>query len=241
MFFQKKRFKPFFKQLMKLRGNIQNRRKLLNFKKKKWEVIIKFYKKKIRFGRNYQKFKPIDQMQYNITRYSNYSTKYQKKFINKLSASKSLKIFYGGIRAKVLKNNIIKISRNKNIIDFKLQLLKLFEIQLNILLYRAKFSNTVKGAGQLIIDGKIYVNNVKIKSKSYRIKVGDLITINFKHIKLYKILIVQSCKWPLPPKNILINYKTMQILCINENIQQVTLSTLFLYNLRFQKILTNYI
>ena len=241
MYSKKKRFKPFFKQLIKLRGNIQNPRKLLNFKKKKWEVTIKFYKKKIRFGKNYQKFKPVDQTQYNITRYSNYNTKYQKKFINKLSVSKSLKIFYGNLNAKMLKNNIVKISKNKDTLNFKLQLLKLFEIQLNILLYRAKFSNTVKSAGQLIIDGKIYVNNVKIKSKSYRIKAGDLITINSKHIKLYKTHIVQSYKWPLPPKNMLINFKTMQILCINENIQQVSLSTLFLYNLRLQKILTNYI
>jgi len=32
----KKRYKPFYKQFLRLRKNIQNRSKLLKFKKQKW-------------------------------------------------------------------------------------------------------------------------------------------------------------------------------------------------------------
>ena len=37
-FSKKSRFKPLFKQIIKLRGNIQNRNKLLKFKKKNGKV-----------------------------------------------------------------------------------------------------------------------------------------------------------------------------------------------------------
>lgn len=236
---KKSRFKPLFKQIIKLRGNIQNRRKLLNFKKKKWQVSIKLYKKKIKLYRNYQKFKPLDQTKYHITRYPNRGTEYKKKFRDKLAAKRSFRLFYGGVGDKVLRNKINTMSKNKNTYS-KFKLLELFETRLDTILYRAKFSNSVRGAGQLVTHGKVYVNNIKVKNKSYQIKTGDLISLNPKYIKFYKISVVRSVKWPLPPKHLLINFKTMQILFLS-NIQQTTLSTSFLLNLRLQKLLTNHI
>jgi len=239
-FSKKSRFKPLFKQIIRLRGNIQNRKKLLNFKKKKWKDTIQFYKKKIKLYKNYQKFKPLDQTKYYITRYSNRGTEYKKKFRDKLNTKISIRLLYGGLSDKKLKNNIKQLSKRRNTIDSKLELLKLFETRLDTILYRAKFSSSLRGAGQLITHGKVYVNNHKVKSKSYQIKPGDLININPKFLQLYKISIVRSTKWPLPPKHLMINYRTMQILFIN-NIKQTTLSTLFLFNLRLQKILINHI
>jgi hypothetical protein len=48
---KKNRFKPIFKQFIKLRENIQNRQKILKFKKKKWK-FFKFYINKLK---NYKK------------------------------------------------------------------------------------------------------------------------------------------------------------------------------------------
>jgi hypothetical protein len=44
MFLKKRnRFKPLYKQFIELRGNIQNRTKLLRFKKKKWKSFVQNY------------------------------------------------------------------------------------------------------------------------------------------------------------------------------------------------------
>jgi ribosomal protein S4 len=239
-FSKKSRFKPLFKQIIKLRSNIQNRKKLLNFKKKKWKSTIQFYKRKIKIYKNYQKFKPSDQTKYYVTRYSSRGTEYKKRFRDKLNAQRSFRLFYGGLSRNILNNQIKKISKNKNTINSQLELLKLFETRLDTVLYRAKFSDSLRSAGQLVTHGKVYVNNQIIKSKSYQIKAGDLINLDPKIFRLYEISIVRSLKWPLPPKNLLVNFNTMQILFLN-NIQQTTLSTLFLFNLRLQKILTNHI
>ena len=171
MISKKSRFKPLFKHILKLRGNFQNRNKLLNFKKKKWEVPINFYKKKIKHYQNYKKFKPLDFIKYNVTRYSNKGTSYKKKFKNSLHLKKSFKITYN-ITNKNFKYNVNNISKN---IFSKIGLLKLFETRLDTVLFRAKFSNSLRGAAQLIAHGKIYVNGLIIKNKSYQIKIGDLI------------------------------------------------------------------
>lgn len=239
-FSKKNRFKPLFKQIIKLRSNIQNRKKLLNFKKKKWKSTIQFYKRKIKIYKNYQKFKPLDQTKYYVTRYSSRGTEYKKRFRDKLNAQRSFRLFYGGLSYNILNNQIKKISKNKNTVNSQLELLKLFETRLDTVLYRAKFSYSLRSAGQLVTHGKVYVNNHRIKSKSYQIKAGDLISLDPKFCRLYEISIVKSLKWPLPPKNLLVNFNTMQILFLN-NIQQTTLSTSFLFNLRLQKILTNHI
>jgi len=98
MYFTKKsRHKPLFKQIIKLRGNIQNKKKLLNFKKFKWKNTIQFYKKKIKKYRNYQKFKPLDQTRYAITRFANRGTGYKKGYRVKFQAEKSFILIYGRI------------------------------------------------------------------------------------------------------------------------------------------------
>ena len=239
-FSKKSRFKPLFKQIIKLRGNIQNRNKLLKFKKKKWESAIQFYKKKIRKYRNYQKFKPFDLTKYHVTRYANKGTGYEKRFRDKLNAKRSFRLFYGGLSLNIFNNQIKKLSKNKKTVNSQLELLKLFETRLDTILYRAKFSCSLRSAGQLVTHGKVFVNNRKIKSKSYQIKTYDLISLDPKFIKLYLRSIVLSVKWPLPPKNLIVNFKTMQILFLH-NIRQTTLSTSFLYNLRLQKIISNHI
>ena len=43
---KKNKFKPLYKQFIKLRENVQNRKKLLKFKNQKWERLIQYYKKK---------------------------------------------------------------------------------------------------------------------------------------------------------------------------------------------------
>lgn len=238
MILKKSRFRPLFKQVIRLRGNFQNRKKLLNFKKEKWKSSIMFYKRKTRRFRNFRKFKPLNFTRYRVTRYANKGTAYKKKFRDRLSVKRSFRTFYGGIADKKLKKKMSKIFKNT---CSKIGLLKLFENRLDAILYRAKFSDSVRGAGQLITRGKILVNGLNVKSKSYQIKAGDLIRYNPKYYKkIYRVAIMRSPKWPLPPKHLLIHFKTMQILFL-DNFQKPALSTSFLLSLKLQKVLINHL
>ena len=60
----KNKFKPLYKKFVQLRENSQNRKKVLNFKKKKWTKFILFYKRKLKW---YKKFKPQNQNRYLVS------------------------------------------------------------------------------------------------------------------------------------------------------------------------------
>ena len=234
-FLKKKRFKPFFKQTIKLRENIFNNKKILKFKKEKWKLHLIFYLKKLK---RYKKYKPLDQYKNFITKHSTRNTGYKKRYKNTFEASKRLKIFYGNLLKKYLKKQIKNTfnTENKN---HKVILLTSLERKLNIILFRAKFSTSLREANQLITHGKIKVNKRKIKNKSYLLKPGDIVSLDKKYFNLYDKNIIKSNKWPIPPKHLLINYKTMQILFIN-NSDNSSLLTNYPFNLKLQKILTKY-
>ena len=91
MIFKKKhRFKPLYKQFLKLKENVQNRQKLLKFKKKKWKSFLKFYTSKLR---SFKKFKPLDHSKYFVTRYGTRGVSYNKRFRDTLQAGKRLRLF----------------------------------------------------------------------------------------------------------------------------------------------------
>ena len=87
--------------------------------------------------------------------------------------------------------------------------------------------------------GKVYVNQIQVKSKAYNLKKGDIINLSLDCLNLYENYIIESIKWPIPPKHLLINYKTLQILFI-ESLESTNIANEFLFNLRLQKILINY-
>ena len=55
--------------------------------------------------------------------------------------------------------------------------LKLLESRLDNVVYRAGFATTRNGARQLVNHGNILVNGKKVDIPSYRVKVGDVITV----------------------------------------------------------------
>ena len=121
---KKRRFKPLYKQLIRLRKNVQNRRILravnakpssthnpyyahstsitTKFKKRKWEKFNNDLKKIFKYRK--KKFQMYDHFKfYHIQRFPNY---FKKKFSNKLSIKKSLSLFYGGLLEKYFKKQI---------------------------------------------------------------------------------------------------------------------------------------
>lgn len=102
-----------------------------------------------------------------------------------LIINKKFKLLYGGLSNMFVKKQIKKIW-NKNYKNLVIRFLKFFENRLDVVLYRARFSNSIRGAKQLILHNKIYVNGKLAKVGSYLLKIGDLITIDpnsFDYIK----------------------------------------------------------
>lgn len=236
---KKNRFKPLYKQFIKLRENVQNRKKLLKFKSKKWEKPINFYRNKLK---RYKKFKPKDQTRYIVSKYAIKALSYKKSFRNTLNNSRSFRLFYGNLSKKFVKKQIKhlfsqKKNRNKN---FKLLFLKLFEQRLDTILYRSKFCFSLRNARQLIVHKKVFVNKNLIKTPSYILKTGDLININPNYYKLIENNLRQAQIWPIPPKYLSINYKTIEII-FNGNLEYTNTSTNFMFHLNLEKILSNYL
>lgn len=234
IFKSKNKFKPLYKKFLLLKENIQNRRKLLKFKKQKWKKLIQNYKNKLQ---NYKKFKPKDQAQYLVSQYPNKADSYKRRYENTLRNIKKLKTLYGGLSKKFIKKTIKK-TLNIKYKKVNSVFLKLFETRLDTTLYRAKFSPSIRNAQQLILHNKILVNNKPIRIKSYLLQTGDLITVDSKYINLIKTNVQKSEIWPIPPKHLTINYKTLQI--VFGTFENTNFSLNFLYHLNLEKILTSY-
>lgn len=171
-----------------------------NFKKKKWQKLIFYILKQNKFDNQY--YKLFDQNLHNTTPYTdNFSNNYKKI----LKIKKQFKIFYGYLNnsyySKMIKNNK--------------HMLNCLESRLDIILFRSNFTLSVKNAQQIILHGHVFVNNHQIKSKSFRLKKGDKISINSKNHKLIEYYIINSLMWPIFPKYLHIDYSIFQILIID--------------------------
>jgi len=212
---QTKRNKPFYKQFLRLRKNIQDRPKLFKFKKQKWQNIQRYSKNQLKF---YRRFQVKDQFQSSISKFASRGNSFQKKFRNNLHDRKLFSLFYGGLKRKYLKKHILKSIQTKQYMnsttDFRHQTLRFFESRLDTVLVRSKFCLSFRGAAQLILHGHVLVNGLPITVKSYVLKPNDLIEIALhpKSRQLVKKNLDRSNFWPSPPKHLAINYRTLQIL-----------------------------
>ena len=159
----KNRYKPLYKQFIKLKENIQNRKKVLNFRKHKWQLFIKNYKQKLKY---YRKFKPNDPVQYLVSKYPTKNLSYRNRYKTTLGDSKKLRLVYGGLSKKKVKK-LLKILTKKTYKEVNLLFLKLLDYRLDVVLYKAKFATSIRNAQQFIMHNKILVNKKIIKIKSY--------------------------------------------------------------------------
>lgn len=235
---RKRRHKPLYKQFIRLKKNVQNRRILrvkrsrpfpnkrsytyntliIKFKKRKWENFINYLEKILKYRK--RSFRMYNIKQYNTQKFPNY---FKKKHANKIQVKKSLSLFYGGLLEKYLKKQInlslkkAKYSR-KSFGNINLFLIKTLESRLDTVLYRSFFTLSIRSAKQLITHGHVFVNKKIVKTNSYILKKGDLVEINPKYHRLIYTNIQRSFIWPVPPKYLLVNFRTFQIL-FNENIE----------------------
>jgi ribosomal protein S4 len=203
-----RRNKPLYKKFLSLKKNIQNRNKLLRFRKKKWQkfkrLTLKFKKKNF-----------YDPISYSLFNFKNF---FSKKFKYNLQNKQRLSFFYGKLRKSYLKKIvklILKKFKNLNL-HATILFIKKLETRLDTTLYRSHFSYSFNNARQLISHKKVYVNNKIVQHNSYLLKKGDLITLDRNVFEFVKDNVLKSKFWPIPPKHVHINYKTFQILVIED-------------------------
>lgn len=214
--FKKKR-KLLYKKCLNFRTNIQYRKRLLflNFSKRKWndylDFLNRFYKRRKAF------YKLYDINKHSLSRYSAF---FRRKYKIILQNNQKMSFYYGGFKKKYLKKQISLINTRKtsffkNKSSKHVGLLSLLERRLDVVLYRAHFAPTIKTARQLIQHGHIKINNNLVTESSVILKNNDKITLK----KTSKFLIYEYLKkslfWPLPPKSLVINYKTFEIVFID--------------------------
>lgn len=232
---RKNRFKPLYKKLIKLRENPQNRKKVLKFKKEKWKQFVEIYVRKLKW---YKKYKARNQDRYIVSKYPNRFHAYTNRYKRTLQSYINFNLFYGNIGKKVIKSKILKI-QTKKVKNRNPEFLKLFEKRLDVVLYRAKFCHSLRNAQQLIVHGKVLVNNQITKSKSFSLRKGDLISVNSVYYKVIESNIRQTNLWPIPPKHLTINYKTLQI--IFGELNHTNLSLFHPFHLNLEKVLGDFI
>lgn len=209
LFKKRSRFKPLYKNLISLRENVQNRHKILKFKKKKWVKLISFY---INRFKKYKKTKYKDQNKHIISKFPSKNLGYKKRYKSVLENAKKLNLYFGGLAKRKFKRIIKKSSIfNKH---RKLQFLLLFEKRLDVVLYKAHFCESIRQAQQLILHSKIKVNNKITNSKSYLLKCGDLVSVNLKNAFLVKKILKYNKNQinKTIPKHLVVNFKTLQII-----------------------------
>lgn len=167
-FMKKQRTKPLYKKFLPLKKNIQNKDKLMKFKKRKWQnfqrLLSKLKKQKF--------YDPTSQF------LSNFKNFFNRKFKDNLQNKQRLSLYYGTLRKNYLKR-IVKSTlgefKKRNAHATVLFIEKL-ESRLDTSLCRTYFSYSFNNARQLISHKKVYVNNKIVQHNSYLLKKGDLIT-----------------------------------------------------------------
>lgn len=151
----------------------------------------------------------------------------EKYFMDTFISTRILRIFYGNITKKQMKK-IIRGIRKKKHIKLPLFFIGKLERRLSTIVYRTKLVESVVEASQMIRDGSVFVNNNVITKKSYLLKVGDIVSFSSRILHcIRKKRKLDEPYWPMPPKHLLINHKTMQILLLDFK------KTYFLHNFHF--------
>ncbi len=92
-----------------------------------------------------------------------------------LRAKQKLKGYYGNLTEKQFSRTYDEAARRKG--NTAETLISLLEARLDAVVYRAKFVPTVFAARQFVNHGHVLVNGKRVNIASYRVKVGDIVSV----------------------------------------------------------------
>lgn len=212
IFIKKSSYKPIYKNFLNSNNDLKYKKKVYNFKKKKWQFLLFKLNLITKYKKRNCYYQFFDQNSYSISKHKNY---FSKNYKQETLTKKSFKLFYGNLGKKYIKNlvsnSISKSNQLKNKVNAKSYLINSIESRLDVTLLRANFALSVRSARQLISHEHVIVNNKVVTDSSCLLKEGDVITFSSKGHKLIKYYIALSGLWPLPPGYLQVSYKLLQI------------------------------
>jgi ribosomal protein S4 len=243
---KKSRFKPLFKQLVKLRINALHNFKILKFRKNKWKSFLIYFKNQLKTTK-YKKYRIIDQDKHLINKKNKFELNFKKLHFKKLFMySKISNLFFGNLSSSyykaLIKKTKHKIKNQRAIKDKKKFFTQFLESRLDFILLRSKFCSTIRSVRQRIFHGYVNVNNRVVKSKSFKIKSGDLISLNCVSTTMrdsYKKNLAYSTTWPLSPNHLIVNYRTMEIVFLGNFIKETATVFYFPFYLKLHRSLND--
>lgn len=172
---------------------------------------------------------------------SNFMFFFSKEFKHNLQNKQRLSYFYGKLRKRYLKKIVKWVLKNlkKTNIHPTILFIMQLEARLDTILYRTHFCYSLNNARQLVLHKKVYVNHKIMQHYFFSLKKGDLITFDYSIINIITSTLLKSKMWPTPPKHLYINYKTFQILVI-EDIQYDNYSTYYSFLIDFNSFIRYY-
>lgn len=216
---KKKRKVLKYKKLLKLKLIIKNHQKILKFRKKKWQSLIKKLTRKPKGGSSI-----IDNTRYFLPTFSDY---FKYNFRNSLFLKHKICLLYGIFLKKYLKNyiraSIKKAQWSRQMIKMQSFLIEQLETRLDTILYRGFFVESCRKGQQLIRHKQVLVNGKIVSWKKDKLKKGDLIEVSYTSHDYVKLNIIKA-KIGMLPKYLQINYKTLQIMVVRD-IKQTNDST----------------
>ena len=211
-----KRYKLFYKNILRLKVNPLNNNKFLKLTKyeipkqisqriggrtlkktvylQRYKEIGRLKKKKWepfikrleKANKFFQKYKPYTFNHYLSTKFASPGNSFKKQYKNDLLAKKTFNYFYGNLSRKYLKEQMTAVYKTKQLKNSRNICMEIFESRLDSILKRAKFCCTIKDARQLIAHRHVTINKTIETNYSCILKQGDLIEIRAKSKKIVK-------------------------------------------------------
>ncbi len=118
---------------------------------------------------------PINQRAYGPGQHGQRRKQKVSDFGLQLRAKQKLKGYYGNLTEKQFSRTYDEAARRKG--NTAETLIALLEARLDAVVYRAKFVPTVFAARQFVNHGHVLVNGKRVNIASYRVKVGDIVSV----------------------------------------------------------------
>jgi small subunit ribosomal protein S4 len=130
-----------------------------------------------------------------------------------LVAKQKLKGYYANIKERQFRKLYLEAKKIKG--DTGQNLVSLLESRLDAVIYRANFVPTMHAARQFINHKHIEVNGKTVNISSYRLKIGDVVTIKKSSQELLILLETIQKKEREVPEYIQVDYKTKEVKILN--------------------------
>ena len=133
---------------------------------------------------------PVNKREYGPGQHGQRRKQKLSDFGTQLRAKQKLKGYYGDLTEKQFRRIYTEAERLRG--DTGEMLIGLLERRLDAVVYRAKFVPTVFAARQFVNHGHVLVNGKRVNIASYRVKVGDVVTVRERSRNMALVLEAQQ-------------------------------------------------